>query len=106
LALIELVARGITVSISPFGATIVSLRASRRSDDDGDDERDDVVLGFDDCESYDEVEERPYFGAVCGRVANRIANGEFAVGRKTHCTAGRRAGIVNDGRWRTEREVV
>ena len=84
LALIELEARGVAVSVSPFGATIVSLRAARRGDAD---EKDDVVLGFDDCESYDEVEGRPYFGAVCGRVANRIARGEFAVGRRTHALA-------------------
>lgn len=34
-----------------------------------------VVLGFDDVESY--IKDSPYFGAVCGRVAGRISNGRF-----------------------------
>lgn len=67
LVLIEFEARGVVVSVSSFGATIVSLRAARRGDVD---EKDDVVFGFDDCESYDEVEGRLYFGVVCGWVVN------------------------------------
>ena len=34
-----------------------------------------VVLGFDNVESY--IKDSPYFGAVCGRVAGRISNGQF-----------------------------
>uniref|UniRef100_A0A8C5PRK6 Aldose 1-epimerase n=1 Tax=Leptobrachium leishanense TaxID=445787 RepID=A0A8C5PRK6_9ANUR len=37
----------------------------------------DIVLGFDDLEGY--LNKHPYFGAVIGRVANRIANGKFSV---------------------------
>ncbi|XP_055358740.1 aldose 1-epimerase isoform X2 [Betta splendens] len=37
----------------------------------------DVVLGYDDLEGY--VSDKRYFGAVVGRVANRIAHGRFAV---------------------------
>ncbi|KAG5266287.1 hypothetical protein AALO_G00229310 [Alosa alosa] len=37
----------------------------------------DVVLGFDDLESY--VSNPRYFGAVVGRVANRIAKGRFSI---------------------------
>ncbi|XP_044146258.1 galactose mutarotase [Bufo gargarizans] len=37
----------------------------------------DIVLGFDSLEGY--LNKHPYFGAVVGRVANRIANGKFSV---------------------------
>jgi aldose 1-epimerase len=38
----------------------------------------DVVLGFDNYESY-QSPHNPYFGAVIGRFANRIAHGKFTV---------------------------
>lgn len=41
-----------------------------------------VVLGFDRFEHY--PAHSPYFGAICGRVANRIANARFALGGKTY----------------------
>ena len=84
LAPIVLTARGARATVSPFGATVLSLEFARDGDDGA---RDDVVLGFEDIESYDETEGRPYLGAVCGRVANRIANGEFKVGSKTYTCA-------------------
>lgn len=80
---VEIRARGITVRVSPFGATLVGVECARAGREDDDDAREDITLGYDDCESYDQTEGRPYFGAVCGRVANRIANGEFSVGRET-----------------------
>ena len=40
-------------------------------------ERGDVVLGFDTLDGY--LGESPYFGAVVGRYANRIANGRFTL---------------------------
>ena len=41
---------------------------------------DDCVLGFDTYEEYDRVrDENPYFGAVVGRVANRLRNSQFTV---------------------------
>ncbi|CAH2252965.1 aldose 1-epimerase [Pelobates cultripes] len=42
----------------------------------------DIVLGFDDLEGY--LNKHPYFGAVVGRVANRIANGKFSVDGKDY----------------------
>lgn len=84
LAPIELSARGARATVSPFGATVLTLEFAQDGDDGA---RDDLVLGFEDVESYDETEGRPYFGAVCGRVANRIANGEFKVGSKTYSCA-------------------
>ncbi|KAF7727685.1 hypothetical protein EC973_007240 [Apophysomyces ossiformis] len=38
----------------------------------------DVVLGFDNYEDYKSTE-NPYFGAIIGRYANRIGNGQFTV---------------------------
>jgi aldose 1-epimerase len=49
-----------------------------------------IVLGFDSIEDY--VEISPYFGAVAGRVAGRIANAEFKLDGKTYTLA------QNDGR--------
>jgi len=42
----------------------------------------DVVLGFDDLSGY--VAKHPYFGAICGRCANRIAAGRFELDGRTH----------------------
>jgi len=48
--------------------------------------RDDVVLGYDDLVGYLDPK-TPYFGAVIGRYANRIANGRFALEGKTYSLA-------------------
>ncbi|MFP5384497.1 MAG: aldose epimerase family protein [Bacteriovoracia bacterium] len=45
-------------------------------------EMNDVVLGFDRAEDY--LSEHPYFGALIGRYANRIANAEFELDGKTY----------------------
>jgi aldose 1-epimerase len=42
----------------------------------------DVVLGFDSLDGY--VAVHPYFGAICGRYANRIARGTFELAGTTH----------------------
>ena len=42
----------------------------------------DVVLGFDNLKGY--LAGHPYFGATVGRVANRIAKGEFTLDGKTY----------------------
>ena len=71
---IVLRAPGIEVHISPFGATITRILVPDR-----DGVVADVALGYDDLASYDSAVDRPYFGAVVGRVANRIANARFEV---------------------------
>ena len=58
-----------SVSILNYGAAIQSLIINGR----------DIVLGFDNIEQYEEDENRTYFGAVCGRVANRVENARFYV---------------------------
>jgi aldose 1-epimerase len=63
-------ANGMEVAITNFGGRVVSIRVPDR---DGNVE--DVVLGFDDLDGY--WGKNPYFGAIVGRYANRIANAEF-----------------------------
>jgi len=64
-------ANGIEVSIINFGAKIVSLLVPDKQG-----KWVDVVLGKSNINDYLNDQE-PYFGAVCGRTANRIANGKF-----------------------------
>jgi len=45
----------------------------------------DVVLGFDDLAGY--LSPQPYFGALCGRYANRIAKGKFTLDGKQYSLA-------------------
>jgi aldose 1-epimerase len=72
---------GATVSICTLGATIVELWVPDRQGD-----LDDVVLGFPASGGGDGLvggylsEANPYFGAVVGRVANRIAGAAFTLG--------------------------
>ena len=42
----------------------------------------DVVLGFDNLKSY--LAGDPYFGALIGRVANRVAKGQFKLDGKEY----------------------
>ena len=63
---------GMKASFLPLGCTLVSLIIPK----DGKDI--DVCLGYDTQEQY--RCSRTYFGAVCGRYANRIAGGRFEIG--------------------------
>ncbi len=58
------------VRIMTYGGIIVSLRAPDRNG-----KFDDVVLGYDSLEKY--IAKTPYFGAIVGRYANRLAHGRF-----------------------------
>ena len=61
---------GMEVRITNYGGIIQSLTAPDR-----DGKYEDVVLGYDELDSY--IEATPYFGAIVGRYGNRIANGKF-----------------------------
>lgn len=61
---------GMEVSVTNYGGIVTSIKVP---DKDGNIE--DVVLGFDDFEKYKSG--HPFFGAIAGRYANRIANGRF-----------------------------
>lgn len=63
---------GMRVRISDWGGTLVALEVPDRSGNVAD-----VVLGFDDLESY--RTRSPYFGCIIGRYGNRIAHGRFAL---------------------------
>jgi aldose 1-epimerase len=63
---------GVVAQITNFGAKIVSIYAPDR-----DGEFKDVLQGFDTIDEW--LNGFPYFGAICGRYANRIADGKFTI---------------------------
>jgi aldose 1-epimerase len=63
---------GMVAQITNFGAKIVSIYVP-----DSNGTFADIVLGYESIEGY--IKGNPYFGAICGRYANRIANGKFAI---------------------------
>ncbi len=70
-------ASGFQADISDYGGTLVRLLAPDRAGRFAD-----VVLGFDSVARY--PAESPYFGALIGRVGNRIAAGKFTLDGRTH----------------------
>ncbi len=64
---------GVRVKIINYGATIVSIETPDRAGQSAD-----VVLGYDDLSGY-LADQGAYFGATCGRFANRIAKGRFTL---------------------------
>ena len=71
-------ASGSELSITNYGAKIVSLMVPDKNG-----ELTDIVLGHSSIDEYLNSEE-PYFGAVCGRTGNRIANGKFTLDGKEY----------------------
>jgi len=78
-------AEGCVVKISNYGATVTELHVPDRFGNLAD-----VVLGFETLEQY--LESSAYFGAIVGRVANRIRDGVFELDGRSY-ELGR-----NDGR--------
>lgn len=70
-------ANGLEAEIITFGGIIRALRVPDREGN-----ADDVVLGFDSLSQY--LDGHPYFGAVVGRYANRIARGTFTLDSVTY----------------------
>lgn len=64
--------QGMQVGILDYGGIITSLLAPDRKG-----QYEDVVLGFDHLADYET--RNPYFGALVGRYANRIAGGKFSL---------------------------
>jgi aldose 1-epimerase len=75
---------GIEVQITNYGGIITSLRTPDRAGHFSD-----IVLGYDNLAAY--VANSPYFGAIVGRYANRIARGHFTLDGTTYTLA------VNNG---------
>ena len=67
----------LTVKVMTFGAIITEIDAPDRAGKTAN-----VVLGFDDLKGY--LAGHPYFGAVAGRVANRVAKGKFSLEGKEY----------------------
>ena len=68
---------GVEVHAMNYGGIILSIRVPDRKG-----QMADVVLGHETMEGY--IPNPPYFGAIVGRYANRIANGEFTLDGKTY----------------------
>lgn len=64
---------GVEVTVTNYGAKIVSIMVPDKNG-----KMVDVVTGHNSIDEYLSSEE-PYFGATCGRYANRIANGRFEI---------------------------
>ena len=69
-------AKGTEAAITTYGGRLVTLKTADRHGQFAD-----VVLGFDNLSGY--LGKNPYFGALVGRYANRIANGKFELDGKT-----------------------
>jgi aldose 1-epimerase len=75
---------GIEARVCTYGGILVSLQAPDRRGNLAD-----IVLGHDHLQGY--LDSSPYFGALIGRYANRIAKGTFTLEGKTYSLA------VNNG---------
>jgi len=69
--------KGMEVSITNFGATVVTLKVPDRAG-----KATDIVLGHDTLDGYEKG--TSYFGATVGRYGNRIAGGKFSIDGKTY----------------------
>jgi aldose 1-epimerase len=65
-------AKGMKVEVINFGAIVTAVSVPDRNG-----EFRNVTLAFDDLAGYEA--NAPYFGAICGRYANRIAKGKFKI---------------------------
>lgn len=70
--------KGMTVKILNYGGTITDIIVPDKNGQSGD-----VVLGFDSLSGYTQ-NGNPFFGALVGRYANRIANGKFMLNGKAY----------------------
>jgi aldose 1-epimerase len=75
---------GFTVQITNYGGIVTSILAPDKNG-----KFENVVLGYDNLAGY--LTETPYFGAIVGRYANRIAKGKFVLDGQEYTLA------VNNG---------
>jgi aldose 1-epimerase len=73
-------ANGLVCKVITYGAAITELHVPDRNGKLGD-----IVLGFDNLAQY--LSDSPCFGAVVGRVANRIGRGRFTIDGTTYSLA-------------------
>ncbi|QBG46455.1 galactose mutarotase [Verrucomicrobia bacterium S94] len=74
--------KGVEVRLASYGARITAIRVPDRYGSAAD-----VVLGYDDIESYKTVAKKPFFGCVTGRYAGRIAEGTFMLDGRNYTLA-------------------
>ena len=67
-------ASGMSVSITNFGGIITSIMVPDRNG-----KLEDVTLGYKKLDRYLNAVDKPYFGAIIGRVANRTADSKFTL---------------------------
>lgn len=83
--------KGMEVDIITYGGIITAIRVPDSRNEPGD-----VVLGFDTLEEY--LGDHPYFGAMVGRVCNRIGKSRFELeGRIFHLSANEGANQLHGG---------
>lgn len=83
--------RGMQVGLTNFGARLVSIIVP-----DKDGKATSVVVGFDSIQNYIQAK-APYYGAIVGRYANRIANGELTIDAKSYSLSKNNNGNTNHG---------
>ncbi len=71
---------GLEVAVTNYGGIVVSILAPDRAGS-----RAEVTLGFDSLDGY--LQKHPFFGALVGRFANRIAGGRFTLNGVTYTLA-------------------
>ncbi|MES1188168.1 MAG: hypothetical protein ABUL60_30405, partial [Myxococcales bacterium] len=67
---------GLVLKVTNYGGIVTELHTPDKAG-----KMADIVLGYDKVDDY--VKATPYFGAVIGRVANRIKNAQFSLEGKT-----------------------
>lgn len=75
---------GLVAKITNYGGIITELHVPDKTG-----KKSDIVLGYDKVDDY--VKATPYFGAVIGRVANRIKNAQFSLEGKQYKLAANNA---------------
>ncbi len=71
---------GLTVKITNYGGIVTSILTPDKNG-----KFDNVVLGYEHLDGY--LNDTPYFGAIVGRYANRIAKGKFTLDGKEYTLA-------------------
>ncbi|MFM6954871.1 MAG: aldose epimerase family protein [Sphingobacteriaceae bacterium] len=74
--------QGMTIDLTNYGGIIQAIKVPNKEGN-----LVDVVLGFDNVSDYwseEYLQNYPYFGALIGRYANRIAQGQFSIDEKKY----------------------
>ena len=92
--------KGVTVKIMNYGGIIQSVVAPDRNG-----HKADIVLGFDSLDEYIE-HNSPFFGALVGRYANRIAHAKFSLdGNEYHLEANDHGNTLHSGTHGFDKQV-